>query len=226
MGSITRGLANNISSSGTIAAGGINNDSLSAITTFGFDLGSMVLIKEQTASSSASIEFINGTSGVVLDTTYNNYLFSVQSVRQSSDGSGISVDFSTDGGSTYGSTKRSVFWRSSVSEDGVTGSLNGVFDGPSLDDETGAQSLTSGTGNDADESSSATFWLYEPGSTTFMKGYGGSGAETSSQSPPYIFSRFYGGLVNTTSAINAVKFVPQSASNFVTGTFKLYGFVK
>ena len=225
MGSITRGLANNISSTGTIAAGGINNDSLSAITAFGFDLGSMVLIKEQTASNSASIEFINGTSGVVLDTTYNNYLFSVHCFRASNDGSGIEVDFSTDGGSTYGTTKRSIFWRSSIAEDNSANAFNGYFDVPSLDDQTSAQRLTSGTGNDADESGSATFWLYEPGSTTFMKGYGGSGVETSSQTPPNIFSRYYGGLVNTTSAINAVKFTCNSG-NIVTGTFKLYGLVK
>jgi len=225
MGSITRGLANNISSTGTIAAGGINNNSLSAITAFGFDLGSMVLIKEQIASTSASIEFINGTSDVVLDTTYNNYLFSVHCFRASVDGSGIEVDFSTDGGSSYGTTKRSIFWRSSIAEDNSANAFNGYFDSPSLDDQTSAQRLTSGTGNDADESGSATFWLYEPGSTTFMKGYGGSGAETSSQAPPYIFSRYCGGLVNNTSAINAVKFTCTSG-NIATGTFKLYGLVK
>ena len=134
MGSITRGLANNISSTGTIAAGGINNNSLSAITAFGFDLGSMVLIKEQIASTSASIEFINGTSDVVLDTTYNNYLFSVHCFRASVDGSGIEVDFSTDGGSSYGTTKRSIFWRSSIAEDNSANAFNGYFDSPSLDD--------------------------------------------------------------------------------------------
>ena len=47
-----------------------NNNSISAITTAGTLSASQVLIKEQTASASATISFVDGSSGVVLDNTY------------------------------------------------------------------------------------------------------------------------------------------------------------
>ena len=53
-----------------------NNNSISAITTPGsLAQGKMTLIKEQTASSSASISFVDGSSDVVLDSTYPIYLY-------------------------------------------------------------------------------------------------------------------------------------------------------
>ena len=53
-----------------------NNNSISAITTPGnLTQGKMTLIKEQTASSSSSISFVDGSSSVVLDSTYPIYLF-------------------------------------------------------------------------------------------------------------------------------------------------------
>ncbi len=39
---------------------------------FSVNLGSMVLIKTLTASSSGTLSFVNGASGVVLDNTYPN----------------------------------------------------------------------------------------------------------------------------------------------------------
>ena len=54
-----------------------NNNSLSAITSTGLSAGAMTLIKEQTASSSATISFVHGTSDVVLDSTYPIYLLSL-----------------------------------------------------------------------------------------------------------------------------------------------------
>ena len=42
----------------------------------------MTLIKEQTASSSASISFVNGSSDVVLDSTYPIYKFSFMTYTQ------------------------------------------------------------------------------------------------------------------------------------------------
>ena len=42
---------------------------------FSVNLGSMVLIKTLTASSSANLSFVDGSSSVVLDNTYPVYLF-------------------------------------------------------------------------------------------------------------------------------------------------------
>ena len=54
-----------------------NNNSLSAITSVGLTQGKITLIKEQTASSSASISFVDGSGGVVLDSTYPIIFFSL-----------------------------------------------------------------------------------------------------------------------------------------------------
>ena len=50
----------------------LNNRGVRSATTFGSitGLGSMVFIKKQTASSSATISFVDGTSVVVIDNTY------------------------------------------------------------------------------------------------------------------------------------------------------------
>ena len=48
-----------------------NNNSISAITAAsGLTAGAMTLIKEQTASSSSTVSFVNGSSDVVLNSTY------------------------------------------------------------------------------------------------------------------------------------------------------------
>ena len=61
-----------------------NNNSLSAITaTAGMPAGAMTLIKEQTASTSSTISLVNGSSDVVLDSTYPIYLFKWISVHPS-----------------------------------------------------------------------------------------------------------------------------------------------
>jgi hypothetical protein len=63
-----------------------NDNSISEITATGLASGSMVLIKEQTASASASISFVDGTDGVVLDNTYNTYLFKFINIHPATDG--------------------------------------------------------------------------------------------------------------------------------------------
>ena len=62
-----------------------NNNSLSAITSTGLTAGAMTLIKEQTASASGTIDFIHGTSDVVLDSTYPIYLFKFYNVHPQTD---------------------------------------------------------------------------------------------------------------------------------------------
>ena len=52
-----------------------NNNSISDITTTALATGSLVPIKTLTASSSATLSFVHGTDGVVLDSTYPIYKF-------------------------------------------------------------------------------------------------------------------------------------------------------
>jgi hypothetical protein len=87
-----------------------NDNSISEITATGLASGSMVLIKEQTASASASISFVDGTDGVVLDNTYNTYLFKFINIHPATDSVNFTFNLSTDGGSSYNVTKTTTFF--------------------------------------------------------------------------------------------------------------------
>ena len=71
MGSITRSLANNITTSGVILPAGITNASVADVTSFAnASGGTLILLSTQTASNSATISFTSG-----LDSTYDAYEF-------------------------------------------------------------------------------------------------------------------------------------------------------
>ena len=57
-----------------------------AIKYDGFSKGSTTLIKTLTASSSATLSFVDGTSDVVLDSTYKEYLFIFNNIHPATNG--------------------------------------------------------------------------------------------------------------------------------------------
>ena len=65
----------------------LNNKAVSNATAFGSitSLGSMTFIKKLTASSSATLSFVDGTDGVVLDDTYKEYVFTFKNIHPASD---------------------------------------------------------------------------------------------------------------------------------------------
>ena len=100
-----------------------NNNSLSAITSTGLTAGAMTLIKEQTASSSATISFVHGTSDVVLDSTYPIYLFKFINIHGATDNTDFAFNMSIDSGSNYNVTKTTTFFHAYHAEDGSEGAL-------------------------------------------------------------------------------------------------------
>ena len=78
--------------------------------------GAMTFIKKLTASSDSTLSFVNGTSDVVLDTTYKEYLFLFHNIHPSNDAALFSVGF-RDGGSDYDAPKTSTYFYSSHKED-------------------------------------------------------------------------------------------------------------
>ena len=88
--------------------------------------GSMVFIKKLTASSSANIDFVNGTSDVVLDNTYKEYLFTFKDIHPAVAGSIFRVNFSDDTSShSYDLTKTTSMFRTRLDEDD-SGLLTGI----------------------------------------------------------------------------------------------------
>ena len=194
-----------------------NNNSISAITSTGLTTGAMTLIKEQTASSSATISFVHGTSDVVLDSTYPIYLFKWINAHPATDGTELMVNF-RDGGSSYDATKTSTFFQAQHAESDATQfTYETDYD---LAQGTGFQYLCRALGADNDQATSGELWLYSPSSTTYVKHF--------MARSNYIMSSnksedgYVAGYCNVTAAIDGVQF-KMNSGNIDAGTFKLYG---
>jgi len=197
-----------------------NNNSISAITSAGqLAQGKMTLIKEQTASSSSSISFVDGSSSVVLDNTYPIYVFKYINIHPATDSVYFNVNFSTDSGSNYNVTKTTTIFIGFHKEDNSTAVLQ-YQTGDDLAQSTSDAILSVLVGNGNDESTSGELILFNPSSTTFVKHFiSKSNDYERNNASSNTFASGYG---NTSSAIDGVRF-KFSSGNIDSGTIKLYG---
>ena len=181
--------------------------------------GAITLIKTLTASSSATLSFVDGTSDVVLDNTYRTYIFKYISIHPATDTAFLSFNMSTDAGSNYNVTKTTTYFQAKNDEaDSNTGlSYNTSYD---LAQSTGFQNISSSIGNGNDECGSGYLHLFNPSSTTFVKHFI---ARTSNyHDSNFIFDIHTAGYGNTTSAVDAIQF-KMSSGNIDAGDICLYG---
>jgi len=197
-----------------------NNNSLSSVTSVaGLANGAMTLIKSQTASSSSTISFVNGTSDVVLSSTYPIYLFKFINCHPSSDNVGFKFNMSADTGSNYNVTKTSSVFADYHYESGSSTAL-AYASAVDLAQSTPDQQISGGTGSDNDQSANGSLFIFSPSSTTFVKHFIAvmqvSGGDNRSL-------RYHtAGYGNTTSAVDAIQF-KFASGNIDAGTIKLYG---
>ena len=196
-----------------------NNNSLSAITSTGLTTGAMTLIKEVTASASANVTFVHGTSDVVLDSTYPIYVFKLINIHPANDDINFNLNFSIDSGSNYNVTKTTTGF---IAEHNESDASTSLAYNTSLDkaQSTGEQSIGYNLGNGNDECMSGELWLFDPSSTTFLKHF--MVTTNVYDNSDVTRNLFIAGYCNTTSAVNGVRFKPYSG-NIDAGTFKLYG---
>ena len=201
-----------------------NNNSISAVTSAAsIPSGAMTLIKTLTASASATLSFVNGSSDVVLDSTYPIYLFKFINVSPTSGASNPTFGFngSDDTSShSYDIVKTTTAIQAYHKEDGSAASLfyNTSFD---LAQSTAFQYLNFGDANtDADASGSGELYLFNPSSTTFVKHFMSNFNNCASD--PSSENDRVAGYFNTTSAITAMQF-KYNSGNMDAGTIKLYG---
>ena len=194
-----------------------NGTTIADAGAFSASLGSMVLIKTLTASSSSTLSFVHGSSDVVLDSTYPIYLFKWINAHPATDGTELMVNF-RDGGSSYDATKTSTFFQAQHSEADATQFTYET--GYDLAQGTGFQYLCRALGADNDQATSGELWLYSPSSTTYVKHF--------MARSNYIMSSnksedgYVAGYCNVTAAIDGVQF-KMNSGNIDAGTFKLYG---
>ncbi len=197
-----------------------NNNSISAVTSTGLATGSLVPIKTLTASSSATLSFVHGTDGVVLDSTYPIYKFEFINCHPATDDVNLQFNLSTDSGSNYNVTKTTTVFRAIHAENGSLAQLQyeSTLD---LAQSTSDQMISLQIGNNSDASSSGSLTLYNPSSTVFVKHF--ISRSSTDLSNVQVMQDFYvAGYGNTTSAINAVRF-QMSSGNIDAGKIKLYG---
>jgi|10_taG_2_1085330.scaffolds.fasta_scaffold80145_1 hypothetical protein len=199
-----------------------NNNSLSAITSVAsMPSGAMTLIKSQTASSSSTISFVDGTSDVVLDSTYPIYLFTFNNIHPATNQQMLTFNMSIDSGSNYNIAKTTTFFNPSHAENDAGGELN--YDtGKDLAQGTGFQNITRQIGSDNDNSGSGYLYLFSPSSTVFIKHFIATSNSLYNYDTDYTMNAYVAGYGNTTSAVDAIQF-KMASGNIDAGTIKLYG---
>ena len=199
-----------------------NNNSISAITAASsLPTGAMTLIKEQTASSSSTIDFVDGTSDVVLDSTYPIYIFKFINIHPSGDGVRLQFQGNVAGGSGYNETMTTTSFRAFHNEAGNDQNLEYIA-GTDQAQGTGFQDISDygGGSGGADETASGELWLFGLSSTTYVKHF--MARASTYLNSDYQSQKYHAGYFNTTSAIDEIQFKMDSG-NIDSGTIKLYG---
>ena len=181
--------------------------------------GSMTLIKTLTASSSANLSFVHGSSDVVLDSTYPVYLFKFINLHPATNDYHFMLNFSIDSGSNYNVTKTTTYFRARHKEDDNTAEL-GYSTGFDIAQGTGDVHIFDSVSTNNDASWSGEMYLFNPSSTTFVKHF--TSRIQGMSNSPLSNDVYSAGYANTTSAVNGVKFLVDSG-NIDAGTIKLYG---
>ena len=198
----------------------LNNKAVSNATAFGSisSLGSMTFIKKLTASSSATLSFVDGTDGVVLDDTYKEYVFTFKNIHPATNAAFFTFQANAAGGSGYNETITSTMFVAYHEEDGSDSGLAYATSGDQANG-TAFQQIARGTRNEADDNCSGYLHLFNPSSTTFVKHYMAC-ANTVGTAESDVYHT--AGYFNTTSALDEFQFKMDSG-NIDAGDICLYG---
>jgi hypothetical protein len=182
-------------------------------------LGSMILIKKLTASSSATLSFVDGSSSVVLDNTYKEYLFTFNNIHPATSGANLEFQGNASGGSGFNETITSTNFNPYHLESGSEHVLR-YMTAQDQAQGTSYQRISEDVNNDNDGCLAGHLHLYNPSSTTFVKHFMSQTQIMSSGNGSY--GTFCAGYFNTTSAIDEISFKFHSG-NIDAGDICLYG---
>ena len=145
-----------------------NNRSIINISAIPGAAKSLTHIKTLTASSSSTLSFVDGSSDVVLDSTYPIYLFKFINIHPATNNADLGFKASINGGTDYGVTTTTSFFEARHSENDSTANIQYItaFD---LAQSTGLIRCTGSIDADNDASASGELILFNPSSTTFVK---------------------------------------------------------
>ena len=178
---------------------------------------SMVFIKKLTASSDSTLSFVNGSSDVVLDSTYKEYIFYFHNIHPATNAAVFQVGF-RDGSTDYDASKMSTYFYASHKED----DSQTVFAYEGSYDQLNATSFhnLANVGNENNENLSGYIHFYSPSDTSHVKHF--ISRFITEGASEQLADAFVSGFCNTTTAIDAVQF-KMSSGNIDAGTISLYG---
>ena len=206
-----------------VANKGIGFDSGADDLSTDFAGGSITFIKKETASSSGSLTFVDGTSDVVLDNTYKEYLFIFKHIHPQTEDQPLTFQANAAGGSGYDETLTTTYFRAYHTE--ADTSTFGYWSQLALGNTTNEQWLNYNLGETDPEVAAGELYLFAPASTTYAKQF-----ISRSIALTYNISAtdaYVGGYINSSSAVNAIRFgmweSTSSSQNIKNGTIKMYG---
>ncbi len=179
--------------------------------------GAIVPIKTLTASSSATLSFVDGTDDVVLDNTYRTYVFKFIGIHPATNNASLTFQGNAAGGSGYNETMTTTWFYAGQNEAGTSTYLS-YGTGADQAQGTSFQAIGAGINDNADDNTSGELWLFNPSSTTFVKHFMARTAAKGDEANDSYMSGYF----NTTSAIDEIQF-KMSSGNMDAGTIKLYG---
>ena len=179
------------------------------------------LIKTLTASNSASLEFVDGTSDVVLDNTYDEYMFVWYDINPNDDDVNFTfqVNATDDAGGGYDtSVFTTSYFAVENTEAGSADSFN--VSAHDMQQSNGRPTLANSIGNGSDESCAGIMNIYGISSSTYVKHFTVRcsiyGADSSMREV------HVAGYINDTTPIDEFHFQVQGGGNF-DGVIQLYG---
>ena len=183
-------------------------------------MGIPTLIKTLTADGSDYLDFVDGTSSVVLDGTYDEYMFVFTDINPATDGVHFEfqVNATDDAGGGYDTSLiTSTSFRAYQAEaDSTDFGYQTAYD---LAQSASFQPIAQDLGNDSDGSGAGILHLFSPSSTTYVKHFYSRFSCMQSNSEEN--EVYFAGYINDTTAIDEIQF-KMSSGNF-DGVIQLYG---
>ena len=181
-------------------------------------MGIPTLIKTLTASGDSSLSFVDGSASVVLDGTYDEYMFVFTDINPTVDSVEFGFQMDVNGSTDYDTTITSTSFVTYNQEDDGG---RGIFYDTGQDQAQGSalQTISTDCGSGADESCAGILHIFSPSNTTYAKQFYSrfqeyQAANTSQET-------YTAGYLNIAAALDRIRFKPTSG-NF-DGVIQMYG---
>ena len=181
-------------------------------------MGIPTLIKTLTASDSASLSLVDGTASVVLDSTYDEYMFVFTDLGPATDGVNFTFQMNAAGAADFNETITSTSFWSYQKEDASDASI-GYDTSRDQAQATAYQVLGGNVGNGSDESIAGILHVFSPSSTTYVTHWYSTTVHYNSSDA--MMQYFMTGYINATAAMDEIDF--KMSSGNMDGVIQMYG---